>query len=270
MKRMMFLMLSVGLILVACNTAPLEENSTASTPTSGSTTSMGPGMGMQSGMMARHQAPIPEEYQGLTNPVVADEASLERGAEFFATYCASCHGDGGMGDGPASAALDPAPAPIAHTSQMMGDDYLFWRVSEGGAMEPFNSGMPAWKNTLDEQDRWDVLNYVQALGNGTMIPQQNMGGAMYDAAAETEQRATILSNAVVQEVITQAEANLFTQVHTFLDAEMTQHRGMMSGSMADMQIMVLEQLVSDGMITQAEADSFNDIHERLIEAGLMQ
>ena len=269
MKRMIFLLLSV-LLLVACNSASPEENSASNTPASDSGMSMGPGMGMQSGMMARHQAPIPEEYKGLTNPVVADEASLERGAELFATYCATCHGDGGMGDGPASAALDPAPAPIAHTSQMMGDDYLFWRVSEGGAMEPFNSGMPAWENSLDEQARWDVLNYVQALGSGTMMPQHNMGGAMYDAAAETEQRATMLNEAVAQEVITQAEANLFTQVHTFLDAEMAQHRGMMSGSMADMQATILEQLVSGGTITQAEADAFNDIHNRLIEAGLMQ
>lgn len=270
MKRMILLILSLGLLLVACNSTSPEENSTASTSTSGSTTSMGPGMGMQGGMMARHQAPLPEEYKGLTNPVVADEASLARGGELFATYCAACHGDGGMGDGPASAALDPAPAPIAHTSQMMGDDYLFWRVSEGGAMEPFNSGMPTWKNTLDEQERWDVLNYVQALGSGTMMPQQNMGGARYDAAAETEQRATMLNNAVAQEVITQAEANLFTQVHTVLDTEMAQHRGMMSGSMADMQATILEQLVTNGTITQSQADAFNDIHTRLIEARLMQ
>ncbi len=48
-------------------------------------------------------------------------------------------------------------------------------------MEPFNSGMPTWKNTLDEQERWDVLNYVQALGSGTKMPQQNMGGTRYDA-----------------------------------------------------------------------------------------
>lgn len=270
MKRMMLLVLSVGLLLVACSTASPDENNATSTPTPGSTASMGPGMGMQSGMMARHQAPIPEEYKGLTNPVVADEASLERGAELFATYCAACHGDGGMGDGPASAALDPAPAPIAHTSQMMGDDYLFWRVSEGGALEPFNSGMPTWKNSLDEQERWDVLNYVQALGSGTVMPQHNMGGAMYDAAAEAEQRATMLNNAVDQAVITQAEANLFTQVHNFLDAEMAQHRGMMSGSMADMQARVLEQLTNNGTITQTEADTFNDIHNRLIESGLMQ
>jgi hypothetical protein len=34
---------------------------------------------------------------------------------------------------------------------MMGDDHLFWRISEGGV--PFNTAMPAWKDTLDEQAR---------------------------------------------------------------------------------------------------------------------
>ena len=46
--------------------------------------------------------------------VTADEVSLERGAELYATNCASCHGDGGMGDGPIGAALDPAPSPLSH------------------------------------------------------------------------------------------------------------------------------------------------------------
>jgi mono/diheme cytochrome c family protein len=100
-----------------------------------------PGMGMgDDGMMARHHAEIPAEYAGLANPVPADEASLERGARLYATNCASCHGEGGMGDGPAASALDPAPAPVAHSSQMMADDYLFWRLSEGGT--PFNTSMP--------------------------------------------------------------------------------------------------------------------------------
>lgn len=266
MKKWAILVLALSLILIACQSNSSENNVSNDTTSSSSTT----GMGMQSGMMARHQAPIPDEYKGLTNPMTADEASLERGAELYTTYCASCHGDGGMGDGPASAALDPVPAPVAHTSQMMGNDYLFWRVSEGGAMDPFNSAMPAWENTLDEQARWDVINYTQALGSGTMMPQHNMGGAAYDPTAELEQRATMLADAVEQGVITQAEANTFTEVHTFLDAQMAQHRGMMSGSMANMQTTILEQLVSDGTITQGQADAFNDIHDRLIEAGLMQ
>jgi mono/diheme cytochrome c family protein len=57
---------------------------------------------MGSSMMARHHAAIPDEYAGLTNPILADEASIERGANIYTAQCASCHGDGGMGDGPAA------------------------------------------------------------------------------------------------------------------------------------------------------------------------
>ena len=143
---------------------------------------MSTGMGMMSrgqggGMMARHHATIPDEYSGLTNPVPADETSIGRGGEIFATHCANCHGDGGMGDGPAAAELDPAPAAIAHTSQMLGDDYQYWRISEGGEMEPFNSGMIAWKGIIDEDARWDVINYVRSL-------QQQAGASVAPAAAD--------------------------------------------------------------------------------------
>jgi mono/diheme cytochrome c family protein len=119
------------------------------------------------GMTSRRQAAVPDEYAGLTNPVPPDSASLERGASLYATNCASCHGDGGMGDGPAASALDPAPAPVANSSQMLADDYLFWRVSEGGV--PFGTSMPAWKIS-DEQSRWDLINYMRTLGSGTERP----------------------------------------------------------------------------------------------------
>ena len=77
-----------------------------------------------------------------------------------------CHGETGLGDGVAAAGLNPAPPSIAMTSQMLGDDYMFWRISEGGAMEPFNSAMPTWKAVLSEDQRWDVINYVRSLGAG--------------------------------------------------------------------------------------------------------
>lgn len=262
MKRTILLAILI-LLLTACNTTkPESDETTASSP--------GMGMGMQSGMMARHSAAIPAEYTGLTNPVLADEESLARGAELYTTHCASCHGDGGMGDGPAGTALDPAAAPIAHTSQMLGDDYLFWRISEGGAMAPFNSVMPPWSATLDEQERWDVINYVQALGSGAAAPRQAMGGAAFDPDAEAIQRTEMLETAVDQGILTQAEANTFDQVHTALEALMAQDTENMSGNMATRQDELLTELVKEGTITQEQADVFNDVHNRLLESGLME
>jgi mono/diheme cytochrome c family protein len=151
------------------------------------------GMG-NSDMMARHAAPIPEEFAGLTNPVVADEASLARGLEIFTLHCVVCHGESGMGDGPSAVNLDPQPAAIAHTSQMMSDAYLFWRVTEGGI--PFETAMIPYGGVLDEQARWDVLNYVRSLGNGQMA-----GGGRMGMETEAAQRAEMLSQAVAQEVL---------------------------------------------------------------------
>ncbi|MDT8307598.1 MAG: cytochrome c [Anaerolineae bacterium] len=230
----------------------------------------GMGMGRDSGMMERYRVTVPSEYASLTNPVEATEDSLERGGELYTTYCATCHGDGGMGDGPTAANLDPAPVAIAHTAQMMGDNYLFWRISEGGAIEPFNSAMPAWKGVLDEQQRWDVINYVRALGAGTVMPRSMMGGAMFDPAAEQEQLATMLETAVVQEIVTQAEADTFMEVHAAIDGLMASGVSRAAGSMDAMQQAMLNQLVNSETITAGQAATFNDVHDRLIEAGLMQ
>lgn len=124
--------------------------------------SMGMDM-MDESMMARHMAPIPAEYRGLSNPIPAEADSLERGQKIYTTYCQSCHGETGMGEGPAGTTTNPPAAPIAHTAQMVGDDYLFWRISEGGVIDPFNSVMPPWKAVLAEEDIWDVINYTRYL-----------------------------------------------------------------------------------------------------------
>jgi mono/diheme cytochrome c family protein len=276
--RMLTWLLLLGMMVVACGpqedvaepaaiTESAPDNAEA-TPASGIQPIQG--MGPGGGMRARHHATIPEPYQGLANPVPAEQASLDRGAELYSTLCASCHGDGGMGDGPAGANLDPAPAPVAHSSQMLGDDMLFWRVSEGGAMAPFNSAMPAWKGSLDKQARWDVINYVRALGQGQVAPRQSVGGAAFDPAAEQAARAEMLATGVELGVITQAEADLFTEVHNAMDDWVAADASPRAGGMDQMRLALLDEMVAQGTITGEQADAFNDIHERLVEAGVME
>jgi len=269
MKKAIFFALLTGLILLlaACGSAATDHVEPSAVQSSATNSE---GMGMGGGMMARHHAAIPDEYAGLTNHIPDDDASIERGAEIYAAQCATCHGDGGMGDGPAAANLDPAPAPVAQTSQMTGDDYLFWRVSEGGAIEPFNSTMIAWKGVLDEDARWDVINYVQALGSGQVMPRQSVGGAAFDPAIEAAKQEEILATAVSQNLITQEEADTFAEVHTLVDEQMVQRRGDGNITSMDEELTgVLADLVTAGKITQAQADTFILVHDRLTEAGLM-
>jgi mono/diheme cytochrome c family protein len=229
------------------------------------------GMGPGSGMMARHHAQIPEAYAGLANPVPAGEESLARGAEIYNQYCASCHGDGGMGDGPAGAQLDPLPAPIAHTTRMLGDDYLFWRISEGGAHEPFSSAMPRWQDVLDDTDRWDVINYIRALGSGQVMPGRGpRSGATFDPQLEAQRHAQMAADGVAQGVLTQEEADTFLAVHIEMDRLMAEDMPGMMGGMDSMQQQMLDQLTAGGVITAQEAATFKDAHEKLLAAGLMQ
>ena len=266
--------LSIALIACGGHMAGTETN-TGNSGTSSSQAGQGMGMGMgnMSGgsMMARHHATIPAEYADLTNPIPADGDSIARGAEDYTTYCATCHGDGGMGDGPGASGLDPAPAQIAHTSQMMGDNYLYWRISEGGFMDPFNSVMPPWKGSLNEEARWDVINYMRALGQGTAQPGQMMGGAAFDPAVETAKHEAMVQNGLNQELIDAEEGEVFLRVHAEMDRLTA--AGFANGSqggMNELQTALLETLIAEKAITVEAADIFTKVHETLAVAGLME
>lgn len=112
-------------------------------------------------------AEAPAEFASLTNPFGGDHEAIEAGEEIFQANCAACHGPEGQGDGPAAETLEPKPATLADgmMMDMLSDGYLFWRVSRGGQMAPFNSAMPAWETGLSEEQRWQVISYVRTLAD---------------------------------------------------------------------------------------------------------
>lgn len=115
--------------------------------------------------VAVEQMTPPDDYSGFTNPLKRDEANLNEGKELYQANCASCHGSGGEGDGPASGGLNPKPQNLAENQSRLSDSYLFWRISEGGLMDPFYSLMPAWRGLLDEEEIWQIITYVRTMGS---------------------------------------------------------------------------------------------------------
>lgn len=105
----------------------------------------------------------PDEYADRENPLVEDEQVRLAGKDLFQRYCASCHGESGAGDGPAGVSLSPAPENLAENEDAFTDGYLFWRISEGGLIAPFNSVMPAWKSTFTETEIWQMITYIRQL-----------------------------------------------------------------------------------------------------------
>ncbi len=110
----------------------------------------------------------PAAYAGIRGNRWNDPQAIARGEALYRQHCQACHGTEGRGDGPVAAGLSHPPADLTrhfHTEPGQGDDYLFWRISEGGTAEPFRSqasAMPAFKTVMSEEQRWDVLAYVHA------------------------------------------------------------------------------------------------------------
>ncbi len=135
---------------------------------------------------------IPSLYREKVNPLGMTKDNLVAGEELYTDNCASCHGAKGDGRGEAATDLKPPPAVLtgmydrpmigmgqsgpgahmahgkqhhhpglSHAEAMGGvniDAYNFWAISEGG--EPLGSSMPAFKEILSEQERWQILLYI--------------------------------------------------------------------------------------------------------------
>lgn len=103
---------------------------------------------------------VPKSAVSVKNPVASDAASVKNGKTIYLASCAPCHGNGGKGDGPASASLSPKPAD--HTSaalQAQSDGTMFYEISAGHA----HTAMPPFKAALTTDQRWAVINYIRTL-----------------------------------------------------------------------------------------------------------
>jgi high-affinity iron transporter len=85
---------------------------------------------------------------------------LVAGQRLYTQHCASCHGPSGLGDGPAGASLNPPPAPLAGDSaREMAPRIMYQVISVGVA----GTGMPSWSDRLSSDERWDVVEYINAM-----------------------------------------------------------------------------------------------------------
>ena len=108
----------------------------------------------------------PAAYADYRSDRWADLKAMSRGKKIYEQQCISCHGADGGGGGKRAAGLSHPAADLTnhfHKLSGEGDAYMFWRVSEGGAVEPFFSmlsEMPPFKNILSEDERWEVLAFI--------------------------------------------------------------------------------------------------------------
>jgi mono/diheme cytochrome c family protein len=81
--------------------------------------------------------------------------------------CLPCHGDLLDGKGHFAHAFNPAPLAFsdAGTIAQLTESFVFWRIAKGGPGlpregAPWNSAMPAWEETLTEDEIWAVILFL--------------------------------------------------------------------------------------------------------------
>jgi mono/diheme cytochrome c family protein len=95
------------------------------------------------------------------NPIPPNSESVTAGQALFSTYCVPCHGERGKGDGPLGVVLNPRPADLSQHAipGVHTDAQLYEWVTNGFP----GSRMPAFKTTLSDTDRWNLVNFIRTL-----------------------------------------------------------------------------------------------------------
>jgi mono/diheme cytochrome c family protein len=100
----------------------------------------------------------PKSADSLKNPLARNLDAAKDGKNLFQTYCVTCHGDKGRGNGPASAGLNPKPADLTLKQiQKQSDGAMFWKITTG------KPPMVSWKYTLSKKQRWELVDYIRQL-----------------------------------------------------------------------------------------------------------
>ncbi|MBA3585332.1 MAG: c-type cytochrome [Gemmatimonadetes bacterium] len=88
------------------------------------------------------------------------------GEAVYTANCATCHGDGGTGSGPAAVGLEPPPSDMTDGQWTTGDGSL------GAIRNTIVNGSPgtamiAWQGTLTESEIQAVSEYVHSMSQGS-------------------------------------------------------------------------------------------------------
>lgn len=96
----------------------------------------------------------------ITAPAdLADPALIAKGAGYYGTACAHCHGGPGLGQNPIVLSMRPRPQYLVREVGTFRASELFWVVKHGVKY----SGMPAYPAQDRDDEVWSIVAFLQAL-----------------------------------------------------------------------------------------------------------
>jgi glucose/arabinose dehydrogenase len=112
----------------------------------------------------------PDSAKAMPNPYAGKQDAADAGKALFARNCVACHGKAGQGTGNVPSLVDGKLAGVA-----AGE--VFWFITKGDT----ENGMPSWA-ALPEQQRWQIVTYVEALVAGKAAPSAGSAPAAAPSA----------------------------------------------------------------------------------------
>lgn len=99
----------------------------------------------------------------LATPAMAQNQA--EGKKIYETYCATCHGDKGKGNGPAAQSLPAKPADHTNGTIMnaFSDQFLYDVIAKGGSAVGKSSFMPSWGSALNDKQIKDIVAYLRSI-----------------------------------------------------------------------------------------------------------
>lgn len=138
---------------------------------------------------------------------------IAKGKELFDANCKSCHGDNGMGDGPAGVALNPKPRNF-HTVDGWTNgrtiDVIYKTLQEG----IITRGMAAYEY-LPPADRFDIIHYIRTFVEFPPITEEELNSlnTSYNLTAGVITPSTMPVSKSENIILTES-LNSITKVHS--------------------------------------------------------
>jgi mono/diheme cytochrome c family protein len=101
-------------------------------------------------------AAVDRRAPDVQNPVSASDENLIAGMKIYQTNCATCHGDIHHPHGALADALYPRAPQFLEDAPDMPENQNFFIIQHGIRL----SGMAAWKQSLSEQEIWQVTAFL--------------------------------------------------------------------------------------------------------------
>jgi mono/diheme cytochrome c family protein len=111
---------------------------------------------------------VPPDAKNWKNPVPANATTIAAARELYVNNCQKCHGVSGDGKVPPGATYFYSTKPTNFTNarliDSMSDGEIFWKMTNG------RKPMPAFKNRLSDEQRWELVNLIRVFAHPERAP----------------------------------------------------------------------------------------------------